>query len=256
MGSDTAIVPYWLRRALPFLGVVVAAWVIGLGVVVHGTRFPLRIDQVVDGHLLTDSGWLHRGGQLLADLGDPIPFTVAIAILLVICAGLAGLRAALGAGLAVGTVTVLIEYVAKPLFDRHMFDGGYSYPSGHTGASFAAATVVVLFCARSAPLRSRFGLGARTAIALVAIAAALAISLAMVVIGAHYFTDTLGAAPLAVFVAVAIVVATDRWVPVSRRPLLRSAPPLPEALEKDAPEPMPEPSPASRATSTPGRRFP
>lgn len=245
MANETTIVPRWLTRSFPALAVVVGGWVIGLGVVVHGSRLPLRLDRAVDNRLVVRHGWENWAAHRLADLGDPIPFTMVVVVLLVVCAAWAGRRAALGAGLAVGGVAAVIEYVAKPVFDRHMFgSSGYSYPSGHTGASLAAATVTVLLCTRSPALRRRLRVPTRCVIAVVAVILAASISLGMVVIGAHYFTDTLGAAPLAVVLAVAVFAATERWAPVSRR------------RGKGAAEPMPGPSHADPAPSTPESRVP
>jgi undecaprenyl-diphosphatase len=119
--------------------------------------------------------------------------------------------------LVLGTLAVLIgPGIVKDMVDRPRPEGGlvsapgYSYPSGH-----AAHSVVWVWIAIVASLRSRAGVTRGAAIVTAGIVAAVAIGLSRVYLGVHYLSDVsggwgLGVSLFALITTVALVVAYFR----------------------------------------------
>jgi undecaprenyl-diphosphatase len=161
-----------------------------------------RIWAVVDG---VGPPW--RYVALATDfLGEPVGAATLVVAAVTGCLLLRRPRAAVlvvaGAGMAVGTTTLL-----KPLVGRTIHGGHLSYPSGHTAFLTAFALVVALLAT------GRLGLG-RTAGTSLVLAAALVAGAAMgwaqVALGAHYPTDVLGGLCTALAVTPATAWLVDR----------------------------------------------
>jgi membrane-associated phospholipid phosphatase len=153
-------------------------------------------------HLLT---WLASPGTL-----------VPIAALIVIIAACCLLtRRTGGAALAVISVpaaVVLTEHVLKPLVNRSTL-GFSSYPSGHACSTFAIATVlaIVLF----GPLGRAAPRALRLIVTLAGLLVACVVSTAVIALGWHYCTDTIGGAAIAICVVTVTALVLD-W-PAPRR---------------------------------------
>lgn len=140
-------------------------------------------------------------------LGEPAGSVMVVAAVVTGCLLLRRPRTAVlmvaGAGLAVGTATLLKHLVGRTI---HGADN-LSYPSGHTAFLTALAFVAALLAT------DRLGLG-RTAGTSLVLAAALVAGAAMgwaeVALGAHYPTDALGGWCTALAVVPATAWSIDR----------------------------------------------
>ncbi|MER6531018.1 phosphatase PAP2 family protein [Streptomyces sp. NPDC001508] len=186
--SAAAVLPVSLRAWLGPIAALAALLVVVLGVLYADDSEPGRVDARI-GAAVYGVGPPWRHVALAVDsLGEPVGAATLVAVTVTGCLLLRRPRAAVlivvGAGLTVGTATVL-----KSLVGRTIHDGNLSYPSGHTAFATALALVVAL------PVTGRLGLG-RTAGTSLVLAAALVAGAAMgwaqVTLGAHYPTDVLG----------------------------------------------------------------
>ncbi|MFI1422605.1 phosphatase PAP2 family protein [Streptomyces sp. NPDC020731] len=176
-----------LRAWFGLVAALAALVVVVLGAVYAGDGEAGGVDAriAVDG---VGSSW--RRVALATDfLGEPLGAAVLVGAAVTGCLLLRWPRAAVlvvaGAGLAVGTTTLL-----KPLVGRtiHGHDN-LSYPSGHTAFLTAFALTVALLAT------GRLGLGRTAGLSLVlaaALVAGAAMGWAQVALGAHYPTDALG----------------------------------------------------------------
>jgi membrane-associated phospholipid phosphatase len=191
-----------LRPVLAALVVACAALTPALGMLFAGQAHPGQVDATVDRWIVSGLA-THRGLlDLLADLGEPVSVTVLTAALVLACAVVRRWRGCLLAAAAVPAASALTELLLKPATGRTI-NGLLSYPSGHATAMFALATICAILLA--SPPRRVVPPATRLALSLAAYVVAAAVSVAMVGLGAHYFTDTLGGA--AVGTAVPLIVA-------------------------------------------------
>jgi len=114
-------------------------------------------------HELPHSPVSDRYGSMVSDVGEGLGWVVA-GIGLVWLGGPRGRRAGIAAALAPLTATYLVQRLMKPVFrrrrpfvDREVLVVGIkpadaSFPSGHSAASFAAATALSVFYPSAAPL--------------------------------------------------------------------------------------------------------
>ncbi|WP_267243708.1 phosphatase PAP2 family protein [Streptomyces sp. PR69] len=211
------VLPPGLRVWLGLIAGLAAVVVVGLGGLYAGDGEPGVVDSriwaVVHG---VGTPW--RNVALAMDfLGEPVGAAALVLAAVTGCLLLRRPRAAVlvvaGAGLTVGTTTLL-----KPLVGRTIHDGHLSYPSGHTAFATALALMVALLAV------GRFGLGRAAGISLVlaaALVAGAAMGWAQVALGAHYPTDVLGGwcTALAVMPATAWLVdrMADRMADGGRR---------------------------------------
>ena len=165
-----------------------------------------RVDAVVDpvagGH-----GWLLNQ---LVRLGSP-PSVVLLSLgLAALCLGLGRRRLAVlaiaGPGLT-GVCTTLL----KPALGRTIGDGGYAFPSGHTGGATALGLVVGLLLASLLGRDRHRGRGPTLAIvAACALALGGGVGAAMIATNAHYPTDTMGGFCAAVVAVLGTALLLDR----------------------------------------------
>jgi membrane-associated phospholipid phosphatase len=129
-------------------------------------------------------------GSLLGGLPAMTVMTAALAL------GCLAVRRLSGALLPVFGVLLasgLTEGVLKPLVHRTITVNHFlTFPSGHTTGMFALSTAlaVILLSPRSGRPRP----AVRVAVVAVAVVVSCLVGLAMVALGFHYFTDTLGGA--------------------------------------------------------------
>ncbi|GAA1860712.1 phosphatase PAP2 family protein [Pseudonocardia ailaonensis] len=186
--SALPALPAELRRPAA-VGVVAATVVFGLLAARYGGDSGYGR---VDGHAVSVVDRLTGAHfsllEQLTRFGSP-PLVVAAALLLcAVCLVLGRRRLAVVALVGPG-LTGLATTLLKPTIGRTIGDGGYAFPSGHTGGATSIALVAALL------LVSLVRPGRTTGIALVVVIALVAggtIGTAMVAIGAHYPTDTVG----------------------------------------------------------------
>ena len=108
--------------------------------------------------------------------------------------------------------SALTELVLKPLIDRHK-QTGLAFPSGHTTGAFSLAlTAAVLLLPHRADLRARLGF-VRLVVGASVLALATGTAIALVALRAHYATDTLGGAAVALAVVPTVALGLDAFRP-------------------------------------------
>lgn len=125
------------------------------------TTFDRRVFQLIHG--LPHSPISDRYGSMISDVGEGLGW-VGAGVALAWLGGAKGRRAGLATALAALSTTYLVQRVVKPVFrrrrpfvDREVLVVGVkpldaSFPSGHSAASFAAATALASFYPNAAPL--------------------------------------------------------------------------------------------------------
>ena len=207
------LVPGPLRRPLALLVSVAAIAFAVLAARYAGTstasQVDTRVDAVVD-PLGDAHHWIVRH---TAAIGSP-PSVVALAFTLSATCLLLGRRrlavlAVVGPGLT-GVCTTLL----KPALGRTIGDGGFAFPSGHTGGATSLGLVVALLAISL--LRPGRG-GALALLAAGALVVGGGVGAAMVASNAHYPTDTLGGFCAAVVMVCGGALLLD-WVASRLRP--------------------------------------
>lgn len=199
----------------PLAGVLLAGCVavtVFLGVRFTHQSHPGWLDGAVDARLQAILG-NHRAVLIqIVRLGDPIPVTELVAALVLACAAARRWRGAVLLVIAVPAAAALTELLLKPLIDRTL-GGGLSFPSGHATGIFAlAAAIAVLLIDR--PLMPA---ALRVLLALGAYGVAVAVAVALVSLGLHYFTDTVGGAAVGTGVVLTTAFILDRLGPWQQR---------------------------------------
>ncbi|MDH6547229.1 membrane-associated phospholipid phosphatase [Streptomyces sp. SAI-208] len=210
----TAVLPPSLRARLGLVAALAALVVAALAVRYAGDSRPGRVDRwIVPPTADSVRPPLRYVAHSLDFLGEPTGSVMVVVAAVTGCLLLRRPRAAVllvaGAGLAVGTATLLKHLVGRTI---HGADN-LSYPSGHTAFLTALAFVAGLLAT------DRLGLGGTAGTSLVlavTLVAGAAMGWAQVALGAHYSTDALGGwcTALAVMPVTAWLVdtAADRWV--------------------------------------------
>jgi membrane-associated phospholipid phosphatase len=185
------------------------------------------LDRGVDALLRASLAGYHEALNFLAALGNPVPHAVMTATLVLACLAVRRWRGALLVAVAVPVADASTEFLLKPLIHRTL-GGQLSMPSGHATALFALATALAVLLVD--PLRPRMPATLRLALAFAAWAVASAVALALVSLGAHYFTDAVAGAATGTGVVLATTLILDRFgwprrgrfhpeaVPRARRP--------------------------------------
>ncbi len=212
IGTPTMLVPGPLRR--PVTLVVVAAAVVFLVMAWRyaGTssagRVDSRVDAVVDP--LDTHRWLVEHAM---QLGSP-PSVVALAFALsAVCLLLGRYRLAILAVAGPG-LTGVCTTVLKPALGRTL-DGGFAFPSGHTGGATSLGLVTALL------VISLLRPGPRGALVILAVGALVVgggVAAAMVASNAHYPTDTIGGFCTAVVIVCGAALVLDRVTAPRRSP--------------------------------------
>lgn len=168
------------------------------------TAVDVRVRAGLGGHLVILN--------LLAGVGDPVPVTVMTAALLLACLATRRWRGAVLAAVAVAVpaAAALTQLLLKPLIGRTL-QGDLSFPSGTATGVFALAAAFAVLLA--GPLRPRMPAALRLLLALAAFLAAGAVAVALVGLGVHYFTDTVGGAAVGTAVVLVTALILDRGDP-------------------------------------------
>jgi undecaprenyl-diphosphatase len=184
------------------------------------------LDHAIDSRVIA---WLggHRDLLLwLATPGSLIPVGLLCAAIVAACLLTGRLNGAVLAAAAVPVAVGLDELLLKPLVHRTYW-GNLVYPSGHTTAVFTlAATVTVLLLAPPRPAKAAV---LRVLIPVAACALALVVAIAVIGLQWHYFTDTVAGAAVAIGTVCGLALLLD--LPVSRRWLAWASRQPPEAQE-------------------------
>ena len=207
--------PLLPASARPWAGALLACCTIVVGLL--GALFAHQakadwLDHAVDSPIIS---WLggHPGlGLWLAAPGSLIPAAVVSAAMVVACLLAGRLNGAVLAAAAVPAAVGLDEGLLKPLVHR-TYLGELSYPSGHATAMFAlAATITVLLLLPPRPPRA----GAlRVLIAAAAWALAGVVTIAVIGLRWHYFTDTVAGAAVGIGTVCDLALILD--LPAARR---------------------------------------
>lgn len=199
---------------------VCVAVIVFLGALFTHHRRPDGLDRAIDTRIRASLGW-HRGLlDLVAGIGNPASVTVMSVALIVACLATRRWHGAVLAAVAVPLASALTEFLLKPLIDRTM-QGALSYPSGHSTGMFALAGVCAVLL--TGPSRPGLPAAARVPLTLVAYLAGSAVAVALIGLGAHYFTDTVAGAAVGTAVVLACALTLDlvasRWPrePAARR---------------------------------------
>jgi membrane-associated phospholipid phosphatase len=206
------LVPAATRPLAVILLTVCVSVTVLLGVrFAHHTRAGW-LDAVVDARIRADFGGHPQLLNQLAGLGDPIPVAAMTAALLLACLMARRWRGAVLVAVAVPAAAVLTEFALKPLVGRTLA-GALSFPSGHATRVFALATAFAVLLAH--PFHPRLPAFVPLLLALAGLLIASAIGAALVGVGAHYVTDTVGGAAVGTAVVLATALILDWLVPAS-----------------------------------------
>lgn len=197
------LVPPSLRRPAALLAALGAGDALLLALRYRDDTRPGRIDgRLYDS--IPSALRLHQGAAgALADVVPPLVAVLAVAV-----AGVAVARRRWNLAVlatAGPALSVLLTELAKRI-DERTIRGGLAMPSGHTAAATSVLLVLALVALRRAtrhPRLAAVGLWAGVT------AGAAAVATAMVVIHAHYPTDTVAGYGLAVAVTLSTALAAD-----------------------------------------------
>jgi membrane-associated phospholipid phosphatase len=181
-----------------------AAIVLCLALIYHHQRHAGDLDATTDSWLTAQFGADSAFLNAFLHIAD-LPSIIAI-LAVVAAVALARRRADIAVLAVAGPLASILvtELLLKPLA-RRTYGGWLSYPSGHTAGTVAVAAVfgMVLLGAK--------GLSAalRIALALVLLAVCAVVSTALITLGYHYFTDTVGGFFLSVGMITLVALGID-----------------------------------------------
>jgi membrane-associated phospholipid phosphatase len=183
--------------------------------------------------------------QVVVMLGEPAWVAALTVVLLAACLVTRRLRGALLAAVSVPVAGALSDLVIKPFVGRIYGLSSLTFPSGHaTGVFTIAAVLAVLLLG---PQYSQVPVRLRSWLVLACYAVCAAVSVTLVALDFHYFTDTVAGAATATAVVLATAFVLD--LPLLRRLvpgwLKRSPPP-----SRAAGDPV-----TGRPPDSPGRRL-
>jgi membrane-associated phospholipid phosphatase len=203
------LVPQAMRPlATAFLVVCIVTTALLGALFAHHTR-PGRLDVTVDARIQADLDGHLALLNYLAGLGNVVPVVVMTGALFLACLVTRRWNGAVLVAVAVPVAAALTEFVLQPLVGRTLL-GALSFPSGHETRVFALATAFGVLLAD--PLRPRIPTVMRLLLALAVFVLAAAAAIALVGLGAHYFTDTVGGAAVGAAVVLATALILDRLV--------------------------------------------
>jgi membrane-associated phospholipid phosphatase len=198
--------PAPLRRPTALAATLAAAVAIALGALYSGRSTPSLVDDRVQSAVDAVRVVPRRCALLIDSLGDPRVAAILVAVLATLCLILQRRRLAVVA--VVGpTATGVATTVSKPIVGRTIHGDFLSYPSGHAAVVTALAFVVALLITDLTRTR-------RPARVLLVIGGAAAGGAVMawdqILLGAHYFTDTIGGFCTALAILTATAWLVDR----------------------------------------------
>jgi membrane-associated phospholipid phosphatase len=203
-----ALLPARARRiAVPVLTCCVI-FVGAVGAVVLRLHAAQRLNSAIDSAVFRAAGQHQSALRLVAGLGGKVDLAALTLILAGLCLAQRRPNGALLAAIAMPAAPALTEYVLKPLF----VGVDPNFPSGHTTAAFATATVVIVLLAKSTERISR---NWQLVIASIALLAAAVTLVAVIALGMHSSTEALGGAAVGAGVALLVTLLLD--LPLARR---------------------------------------
>lgn len=164
------------------------------------------LDGSVDLRVRAAAGGHWRLLDFVVLFGRSAQVTVMAAVLTLACVAARRWRGAVLVAIAVPAAGALTEFLLKPLFGR-LLSGQLSYPSGHTTGVIALAVTFAVLLAD--PSRPRLPAAVRLLLAALAFLAAGAVAVAVVALGLHYFTDTIGGAATGTAVVLLTALSID-----------------------------------------------
>lgn len=176
---------------------------------------PGRLDAAVDVRIQSLLGSYHGPLHLLSQLGGLLSVTGLTAALVLACLVTRRWRGAVLAAVAVPVAMTLTEFVLKPLVGRsiHGYD---SFPSGHATAMFALAAICAVLLA--SPPRPRLPRAVRPLLVAGAVLVAVAVPVAMVAQGFHYFTDIVAGTAVGIGTVLLVALLIDLARPAAQVP--------------------------------------
>lgn len=212
-GPAAPLLPPGMRRPAALLAagcVMVTTWLaLAFGHQGRADRLDAALDTRIQSALGSYRGPLH----LLSRLGGLLSVAELTAALVLACLVTRRWRGAVLAALAVPAAMTLTEFVLKPIVGRSI--SGYdSFPSGHATAMFALATICAVLLAN--PPRPRLPRAARLLLVAGAVLVAVAVPVAMVALGYHYFTDIVAGTAVGIGTVLLIALLIDLARPATR----------------------------------------
>jgi membrane-associated phospholipid phosphatase len=202
------LLPAASRRLAAVAVAVCAVVTLVLALIVHGRATADGLDRVADYAIRHSIGSHRTILKVIVLPGTPLVATVLTAALVLACLVARRRRAAALVAIAAMAAPALTEFVLKPLVARKIGLGVGSFPSGHAAITFALAVSICVVLAQP-PHRLRPAL--RVLLSVAALLAAAAVSVAMVALRRHYFTDIIGGAAIATAVVLLAAFALD-WL--------------------------------------------
>jgi len=202
----------------------------GGAVLVHD-KYADPLDGRFGAWAITRLGEHSKSLQLVADLGQKAAVVVIIAIIFLACLAARRVNGAVLAVVGAPAASVATEKVLKPLAG-HLYLYS-SYPSGHTTSFFAliATTAVLLAAPPPSERTRRIPRTLQLTIVAAAVLVGCAVGIAVIGLGDHHFTDTVGGAAVGIAVVLAGAFLLD--MPFCRSLLglswLTRRPPAPDA---------------------------
>lgn len=200
------VLPPTLRRPLGAVSIACGLLAVALGVLYAGSATAGPLDTWASD---TVKGHFPHGrpvAQLVDSGGEPIGVVVLAAALALTCI-VAGRRRLAALAIASQGVLGAATSLVKPVLDRTIHGGFLSYPSGHTAGATGFAIVATLLLVGLLQVGRQVGLAIVLGGATVAGAVA---AWAQTLLGAHYWTDTVGGLLMAVALIPPTAMVIDR----------------------------------------------
>lgn len=200
------LMPAGTRRPAAVIAACSLAVTAVLSVITAHSSRPDGLDRTVDSWVQRTFGVHHGALLLLEDVGKPAEAVVLTLVIVLACLAARRVNGAALTAVSVVVSVVLTEFVLKPVVGRTL--GGYLvYPSGHTGIAFTLASVIVVLMLN--PRRRQFRRPVKVVVAAGVALIGSAVAVAMIGLHAHYFTDTVGGAALAIGVVLTTTFLVD-----------------------------------------------
>ncbi len=176
---------------------------------------PDRLDAAIDTRIRSLLGNYPGPLHLLSRLGGLLSVAELTVALVLACLVTRRWRGAALAALAVPAAVTLTEFLLKPLVGRSI-RGYATFPSGHATAMFALAAICAVLLAN--PPRPRLPRAVRLLLVAGAVLVAIAVPVAMVALGFHYFTDIVAGTAVGIGTVLLITLLLDLARPAARAP--------------------------------------